>query len=326
MVKIITDSTCNLDNELLARHDVRVAPIAIQFGEQTFEEGIDIDRNAFYSRIERTGRIPTTSQPSPSWFERFYRQVHAQGDQALVITVTAKHSGTYQSALLAKAMVPQASVEVFDSASISLGTGWMVVEAARASERGQPLASILERLDHIRRHLHLVITPATLKYLQMSGRVGKLQERWLRCSTSNRSSPYVTGCWKQASGFAREQGAASPGRLYPGAHPFSHRRQSGSDPCPRAGGWPASARPRPTGAASAGGPDRRSGGLVGRAWRAGGRWLGSVSGLRPAGRRRSRQSPDRRTIPREWRQRGLIHLGGTKPNSCGSGYVEWQLR
>ena len=175
MVKIITDSTCNLDDELLARHDVRVAPIAIQFGEQTFEEGIDIDRDTFYSRIERTGRIPTTSQPSPSWFERFYREVHAQGDQALVITVTSKHSGTYQSALLAKAMVPQASVEVFDSASISLGTGWMVVEAARASERGQPLSSILDRLEHIRRHLALALTPATLKYLQMSGRVGKLQ-------------------------------------------------------------------------------------------------------------------------------------------------------
>jgi DegV family protein with EDD domain len=175
MVKIITDSTCNLDDELLARHDIRVAPIAIQFGEDTFEEGIDIDREAFYSRIERTGRIPTTSQPSPSWFERFYRELHAQGDQALVITVTAKHSGTYQSALLAKAMVPQATVEVFDSASISLGTGWMVVEAARASERGQPLASILDRLEHIRRHLALALTPSTMKYLQMSGRVGKLQ-------------------------------------------------------------------------------------------------------------------------------------------------------
>jgi len=175
MVKIITDSTCNLDDELLARHDIRVAPIAIQFGEETFEENIDIDREAFYARIERTGRIPTTSQPSPSWFERFYREVHAQGDQSLVITVTAKHSGTYQSAVLAKAMAPQASVEVFDSASISLGTGWMVIEAARASERGQPLASILDRLDHIRRHMQLVITPATLKYLRMSGRVGKLQ-------------------------------------------------------------------------------------------------------------------------------------------------------
>jgi DegV family protein with EDD domain len=175
MVKIITDSTCNLDDEVLARHDIRVAPIAIQFGQETFEEGVDIDRDEFYSRIERTGRIPTTSQPSPSWFERFYREVHALGHQALVITVTAKHSGTYQSALLAKAMVPQASVEVFDSASISLGTGWMVVEAARASERGQPLTSILDRLGHIRRHLALALTPATLKYLQMSGRVGKLQ-------------------------------------------------------------------------------------------------------------------------------------------------------
>lgn len=110
MVKIITDSTNNLDDQLLARHDIRVAPIAIQFGEESFEEGIDIDREAFYSRIERTGRIPTTSQPSPSWFERFYREVHAQGEPALVITVTAKHSGTYQSAVLAKAMVPEATV------------------------------------------------------------------------------------------------------------------------------------------------------------------------------------------------------------------------
>ncbi|MCJ7511513.1 MAG: DegV family protein, partial [Anaerolineales bacterium] len=79
------------------------------------------------------------------------------------------------SALLAKAMVPQASVEVFDSESISLGTGWMVVEAARASEAGDSLPGILARLEYIRRHLHLVLTPATLKYLQMSGRVGKLQ-------------------------------------------------------------------------------------------------------------------------------------------------------
>ncbi len=175
MIKIIADSTCNLDSDLLARHDVRVAPIAIQFGDDTFEEGIDIDREAFYAKIEATGKIPTTSQPSPSWFERFYREVHALGDQALVITVTSKHSGTYQSAILAKAMVPQAAVEVFDSASISLGTGWMVLEAARASESGQPLSAILDRLEHIRRQLRLVLTPATLKYLQMSGRVGKLQ-------------------------------------------------------------------------------------------------------------------------------------------------------
>jgi DegV family protein with EDD domain len=175
MVKIITDSTCNLDDELLTRHDIRVAPIAIQFGEETFEEGIDIDRDAFYARIDRTGRIPTTSQPSPSWFERFYREVHAQGDQALVITVTSRHSGTYQSAVLARAMAPQASVEVFDSASISLGTGWMVIEAARASERGLSLPAILTRLEHIRRHLQLALTPSTLRYLQMSGRVGKLQ-------------------------------------------------------------------------------------------------------------------------------------------------------
>ena len=93
----------------------------------------------------------------------------------LVLTVTAKHSGTYQSAVLARSMVPEADVEVFDSASISLGTGWMVLEAARLSQAGRSRSAILQRLTTIRKHSHLYLTPSTLKYLQMSGRVGKLQ-------------------------------------------------------------------------------------------------------------------------------------------------------
>ncbi|MCX6025442.1 MAG: DegV family protein [Chloroflexi bacterium] len=175
MIKIVTDSTCNLSPEVIRRHDLRIAPITIQFGTQSYQEGIDIDRALFYRTIEERQIIPSTSQPTPAWFARFFEELHAQGHEILVITVTGEHSGTYSSAMLAQSMVPQAAVEVFDSRSISLGTGWMVLEAARMAESGSGREAILARLAHIRDRGQLFLTPATLKYLQMSGRVGKLQ-------------------------------------------------------------------------------------------------------------------------------------------------------
>jgi DegV family protein with EDD domain len=174
MLKIITDSTNNLQESIIKRYDIRVAPISIQFGEETFEEGINIERPLFYSKIEELGTLPTTAQPTPAWFEKFYREFTDQGHSILVITITSKHSGTYESAILAKSLVPEADVEVFDSLNISLGTGWMVLEAARASEAGQDRASIISRLEKIRDRVHFCFTPATLKYLQMSGRVSTL--------------------------------------------------------------------------------------------------------------------------------------------------------
>jgi DegV family protein with EDD domain len=175
VIKIVTDSTCNLSPEQLQRYDIRVAPISIQFGTETYEEDIDIDRDLFYKKIDELGIIPTTSQPSPGRFADYYRELTDQGHSILSITITTKHSGTYQSAVLAKDMVPEADVEVFDSATISFGTGYMVLEAARAAEAGQSRESILKRLQEIRDNMCLCLTPATLKYLQMSGRVGRLK-------------------------------------------------------------------------------------------------------------------------------------------------------
>jgi DegV family protein with EDD domain len=175
MIKIVTDSTCNLSEDVLKQLDIRVAPISIQFGNETYEEDIDISRDLFYSKIDELGIIPTTSQPTPAWFAQYYRELAEQGHSILVITITSKHSGTYDSAMLAKSMVPEADVEVFDSLSISLGTGMMILEAAKAIEDGQNRPQILSRLSEIRDRCQIFITPATLKYLQMSGRVGRLQ-------------------------------------------------------------------------------------------------------------------------------------------------------
>lgn len=175
MIKIVTDSTNNLSDEIIERHDIRVAPISIQFGDETYEEAIDIDRATFYRKIDEMGILPTSAQPTPAWFAKYYQELTEQGHSILAITITSKHSGTYESAVLAKSMVPEADVEVFDSLSISLGTGWMVLEAARAIEEGQDRQQILKRLEEIRDQHTFVFTPAVLKYLQMSGRVSTLK-------------------------------------------------------------------------------------------------------------------------------------------------------
>ena len=174
MIKIVTDSTCNLSPEQLQRYDIRVAPLSIQFGTETYEEDVDIDRDLFYRKVDELGIIPTTSQPSPSRFTEYYRELADQGHSILTVTLTSKHSGTYQSALLAKDMVPEVDVEVFDSTTATFGLGYMVLEAARAAEAGQSRESILKRLEEIRENMCLFLTPATLEYLRMSGRVGRL--------------------------------------------------------------------------------------------------------------------------------------------------------
>jgi len=172
MIKIVTDSTADVPRALLERYDIRLVAINIQFEQETYREGLDLDRPTFFQKLEAC--IPTSSQPSPGQFVEVYKPLLEQGHSILTIVVTSKHSGTYQSALLAKSMLPDAAVEVFDSLSISMGTGYQVLAAARAAEEGKSMEEILQLLQGIRARMHLYFTPATLKYLQRSGRVGKL--------------------------------------------------------------------------------------------------------------------------------------------------------
>ena len=174
MIKVVTDSTADIPQELLDRYDIRTVPINIQFGTETYQEGIDIDRPTFFRKLDEYPTIPTSSQPSPGQFIEVFRPLAEDGHSIISIHVTSKHSGTYQSALLAKSMLPEADIEVFDSLSISIGTGYQVLAAARAAEEGKNMGEIIEMLEGIRSRMSLYLTPATLKYLQKSGRVGKL--------------------------------------------------------------------------------------------------------------------------------------------------------
>jgi len=172
MIKIVTDSTADVPQELMERYNIRQVPINIQFGTETYQEGIEIDRPTFFRKLEEV--MPTSSQPSPGQFAEVYKELAEQGHSILSIIITSKHSGTYQSAVLAKSMLPEADIEVFDTLSISIGTGYQVLAAARAAEEGKSMGEIIQLLEGIRSRMFLYLTPSTLKYLQKSGRVGKL--------------------------------------------------------------------------------------------------------------------------------------------------------
>jgi len=177
MLKILTDSTCDLPADLLQQHDIRIIPINIQFGTESYEEDVTIDRSGFYRKVDEMQMIPTTSQPSAGRFAQVYREMAAEGaDPILSIHVTSRLSGTYQSAELARQMVADdVTVHTFDSASGSSGLGFMAVEAARLAEASKSVASILQRLEEIRPRMRILFTMADLRYAQMSGRVGKLK-------------------------------------------------------------------------------------------------------------------------------------------------------
>ncbi len=177
MIRIATDSACDLPAELYKKHDIAVVPINIQFGTETYEDGVTIDRPAFFRKIEELGVLPSTSQPSAGQFETYYNRLADEGATDVIsIHVTAKLSGTYQSAELAKEMVAdRVRVHPFDSACGSAGQGFMAVEAARMAEAGRGVDEILSRLMTIRPRVNIVLVLKDLRFAQMSGRVGRLQ-------------------------------------------------------------------------------------------------------------------------------------------------------
>lgn len=177
MIRIATDSTCDLPSEYVQEYDITTVPINIQFGTETYEDGITIDRDTFYRKIDELGILPTTSQPSAGQFEQYYRRLKEEGATDIMsLHVTSKLSGTYHSAELARQML-QGVVDVhpFDSACGSAGLGFMVLEAARLAQAGKGVAEILARMEVVRERMNIVLTLKDLRFAQMSGRVGKLQ-------------------------------------------------------------------------------------------------------------------------------------------------------
>jgi DegV family protein with EDD domain len=176
-IKIVTDSTCDLPANYFREYEIGVVPINIQFGMETYEEGISIDQTTFYKKVDELGIIPQTSQPSPAQFIAAYRAFAQQGyDTILSLHVTGKLSGTVNSAILAaREIADEVRVIPFDSLAGSAALGFLCVDAVQMARTGKSVEEIVAALEDKRARLRLYLTLATLKYAQMSGRISHLQ-------------------------------------------------------------------------------------------------------------------------------------------------------
>jgi len=177
MIRIVVDSTCDLPAELYHEHHISVVPINIQFGTDSYRDGVDIDLGTFYRLIDERGVLPQTSQPSAGQFQEQYLHLADEGVTDIIsIHVTDRLSGTLQSAQMAGEMVEErVRVHPFDSATGSAGLGFLALEAARLAEAGRSVGEILARLEGLRPRIYVLLTMKDLRFAQMSGRVGRLQ-------------------------------------------------------------------------------------------------------------------------------------------------------
>ena len=177
MIRIVTDSTCDMPDGQLASLGVTVVPINIHFGTEDYQEGETLGYAEFFRKVDSMGIVPKTSQPSPGKFAQTYRSLAVQGASTILsLHVTGKLSGTVASAQMAADMVKdEVDVRVFDSLAGSAGTGFMILEAQDLLAQGAGADQILARWQEIRDGLHILFYLDTLRYARMSGRVGALQ-------------------------------------------------------------------------------------------------------------------------------------------------------
>ena len=171
MIEIITDSTCDISPAMAGEMGVRVLPLIVQFGEESFRDGLDISNTDFYKRLRTAQTLPTTSQINPDAFVAAFQEALDRGNQVIGIFVSSELSGTYQSAVIAGEMLDSTDVFVVDSRQVALSLNLLVGEAVRLRGEGKSAEEIVSELAIRREKIRLYAVVDTLKYLKMGGRI-----------------------------------------------------------------------------------------------------------------------------------------------------------
>jgi len=170
-VAVLCDSTADLDRETRRALGIEIASLQVLFGDQVYRDQVDLDTDGFYRKLASDPHHPTTSQPPPREFVQALDKVRPNRE-VIIVTLSARLSGTYRSALSALALVPHPRVEVFDSDSASIGLGMMTLNAARLAAKGAGTDDILAWLARWRDDTGLVFSLETLEFLRRGGRIG----------------------------------------------------------------------------------------------------------------------------------------------------------
>lgn len=171
-IALITDSTCDIPSDLIAGYGITVVPLHVIWGEETFQDRVDLQPADFYNRLGKDPRYPTTSHTTPDGFLEVYARAAKEGAETIVvITLSSDLSGACEAAKQAATM-SETPVQVYDSRSVTMGLGWQVIAAARARRDGGDARAMIEAADAARRRVAVFVSLDTLEYLHKGGRIG----------------------------------------------------------------------------------------------------------------------------------------------------------
>ena len=167
--RIIVDSTADLLPAIKAR--VHVVPLTVLFGDEQYIDGVTIDHKTFYEKLVESDVLPSTSQATPAAFGTEMKKAQDAGAEAVVITISSKLSGTYQSATIAAEDYP--NVRVVDSGTGAIGGGILAERALQLADEGRSAADIAAILEEEKKNICIVALVDTLEYLKKGGRISK---------------------------------------------------------------------------------------------------------------------------------------------------------
>ncbi|MGD0794673.1 MAG: DegV family protein [Dehalococcoidales bacterium] len=175
-VKIVTDSTADLPPRLAQDLGITMVPVYLRFGDEVFHDGVDISADEFYRRLAHDPVHPSTTQPSPQDFVEAYKELVPKADGIISIHVSARLSGTCNSALQAReAVVRECPIEVIDSQVVTMGLGQLALAANELARSGQTLPQVADAVKKMIPSIRVFGLLDTLKYLALGGRIGKVQ-------------------------------------------------------------------------------------------------------------------------------------------------------
>ena len=174
-IAIVTDTSSDLLPEQAAAAGIRLVPLTVSFGDETFEAVTQLSNEDFYARLTAHGAsLPRTAAPNPQAFEAAYRDaLEAGADGVLCITISQKLSATWSSAVQGAKALPAGSVEVVDSGTTTHAQGMIATECAAYAATGASLAEVASRAEELARRSHIYFAVDTLEYLQKGGRIGR---------------------------------------------------------------------------------------------------------------------------------------------------------
>jgi DegV family protein with EDD domain len=172
-IALVTDSTSYLPPELVQRYQIAVAPLVLIWGSEAFEDGVDIQPAEFYARLKTATVMPTTSQVTIPKFAEIFQKLLDQDCQILAMLISEKLSGTINSAVQAKSLLPAgAPIEIFDSKATAMALGFQVLAVAKAIAQGASMPEALKVAEQASQSTGVVFAVDTLEFLYRGGRIG----------------------------------------------------------------------------------------------------------------------------------------------------------